>query len=483
MDRDEALKLLKGGIERIREWNQRRRADEAIPDLSDADLSDADLSGANLSGANLSGANLSGANLSAANLSAANLSNADLSDADLSNAILSDANLRGANLSDANLRDANLRGANLSAANLSAANLRDANLRGANLSDADLSNADLSNAILRGANLSNAILSDADLSNAILRGANLSNAILSDAILRGGNLSRANLSNAILSDAILRGGNLSRANLSNANLSRANLSPANLSNAILSRANLRGANLGRANLSGANLGKSQCSGTIFASVDLSEVRGLDSINHSGPSTVGIDTLFRSKGKISDAFLRGCGVPERWIEYLPSLIGMLEPIQFYSCFISYSTKNQDFAERLHSKMQGKGLRVWFSPEDIQGGKKLHEQIDEAIRVYDKLLLVLSPESMNSEWVKTEIRKARKAEIKEKGRKLFPIRLIDFKPIEVWELPDSSGEDLAEEVRKFFIPDFSNWKDHDSFESAFARLLRDLKAEESTGAKPG
>ena len=156
---------------------------------------------------------------------------------------------------------------------------------------------------------------------------------------------------------------------------------------------------------------------------------------------------------------------------------------HSCFISYSTKNQDFAERLHSKMQGKGLRVWFSPEDIQGGKKLHEQIDEAIRVYDKLLLVLSPESMNSEWVKTEIRKARKAEIKEKGRKLFPIRLIDFKPIEVWELPDSSGEDLAEEVRKFFIPDFSNWKDHDSFESAFARLLRDLKAEESTGAKPG
>ena len=54
-----------------------------------------------------------------------------------------------------------------------------------------------------------------------------------------------------------------------------------------------------------------------------------------------------------------------------------------------------------------------PEDIQGGKKPHEQIDEAIRLYDKLLLVLSPESMNSEWVKTEIRKARKAEIKEEA----------------------------------------------------------------------
>ena len=30
----------------------------------------------------------------------------------------------------------------------------------------------------------------------------------------------------------------------------------------------------------------------------------------------------------------------------------------------------------------------------------------------------------------------------------------------------------------IPDFSNWKDHDSFEMAFARLLRDLKSDEST-----
>ncbi len=283
-----------------------------------------------------------------------------------------------------------------------------------------------------------------DLTGANLRGADLSRAYFRDAILRG----------AYLRDAILRG------------------------------ANLRGADLSRANLRGADLEHSECAHTTFADVDLSEVRGLDSIKHLGPSSVGIDTLFRSKGKISDAFLRGCGVPERWIEYLPSWIGMLEPIQFYSCFISYSTKNQDFAERLHSKMRDMGLRVWFAPEDVQGGKKLDEQIDEAIRVHDKLLLVLSPESMNSEWVKTEIRKARKAEGREKRRKLFPIRLVDFETIRDWECFDAdSGKDLGVEIREYFVPDFSNWKDHDAFESVFARLLRDLKAEESTGAKPG
>jgi hypothetical protein len=52
------------------------------------------------------------------------------------------------------------------------------------------------------------------------------------------------------------------------------------------------------------------------------------------------------------------------------------------------------------------------------------------------------------------------------------------IEAWSVPDSTGEDLAEEVRKFFIPDFTRWKNRKAFEAAFARLLRDLQAEEQT-----
>jgi hypothetical protein len=167
---------------------------------------------------------------------------------------------------------------------------------------------------------------------------------------------------------------------------------------------------------------------------------------------------------------------------PNLNGVvLEPIQFYSCFISYSTKNEDFAKRLHGKMRDEGLRVWFAPEDVRGGKKLHEQIDQAIRVYDKLLLILSSESMNSEWVRTEIRKARQAEREENRRKLFPIRLVDFETIRDWECFDAdAGKDLGVEIREYFIPDFSNWKDHDSFEAGFSHLLRDLKAEEATGS---
>ena len=95
---------------------------------------------------------------------------------------------------------------------------------------------------------------------------------------------------------------------------------------------------------------------------------------------------------------------------------------------------------------KGEHEQGTPTNSQG----IEKIDKAIRSYDKLLLVLSEASMKSTWVKTELRRSRLAEKREGRRKLFPIRLIDFKPIEVWELPDGSGEDLAKEVRSTSSP---------------------------------
>ena len=87
-------------------------------------------------------------------------------------------------------------------------------------------------------------------------------------------------------------------------------------------------------------------------------------------------------------------------------------------------------------------------------------------------------MNSEWVKTELRKARQAELREQrpGQKLFPIRLVSLDRIRDWNCFDAdTGKDLAVELREYHIPDFSNWKNHDAFESAFADLLRDLRAQ--------
>lgn len=151
-------------------------------------------------------------------------------------------------------------------------------------------------------------------------------------------------------------------------------------------------------------------------------------------------------------------------------------QFYSCFISYNHNDEDFTKHLHSQMQAVKLKTFYAAEHMKGGQKIYDQIDHAIKFHDRLLLVLSENSMNSEWVKTEIRKARKIEIEENRRKLFPISLVDYDTVRKWECFDAdTGKDLAVELREYHIPDFSDWKDSKSFERKFKKLLDDLKAD--------
>ncbi len=193
---------------------------------------------------------------------------------ELSSAVLSFGELAGGDLSCANLWEANLK----------KADLKDANLKGAELSFANLSEADLSGADLSGANLT-----EVDLSGAILRGA----------ILRGVNG---------------WGGLLKGADLTDADLTDADLSDANLGQTRLERTRLVNTVLGKADLSGAVL-----SDALISKVDLSRVRGLQSVIHETPSMVTTDVLargapadFLQKAGISSAFLqaikKGAGDP-------------------------------------------------------------------------------------------------------------------------------------------------------------------------------
>ncbi|HXD29513.1 MAG TPA: toll/interleukin-1 receptor domain-containing protein [Pyrinomonadaceae bacterium] len=382
----------------------------------------------------------------------------DLSGADLLYLELARADLSKANLGSVDFSYANLIGSNFSNSNVSGAVFVGANLDGADFTGADGSDADFSKA---------------NLTRAYLNSGRFGNAYLADAFLNQANLTDADLNGAVLRGARLDGANLSEADLTEADLRRSNLSGANLSEAFL-----YGANLNEVDLTEADFTQARIGATTFGDTNLSTAKGLDTVEHFSPSTIGIDTLFKSDGKIPDAFLRGAGVPEDFITFVPSLVG--RAIEFYSCFISYSHQDEGFSRRLHSRMRSENLRVWYAPEDLKGGRKLHEEIFRAIQVHDKLLLVLSEDSMKSEWVITEIRRAGRVEREENRRKLFPIRLVDFEAIQKWECFDAdSHKDLAAELREYYIPDFSTWKDHDAFEREFAKLLSALKAEQVEG----
>jgi hypothetical protein len=327
----------------------------------------------------------------------------------------------------------------------------------------DLSGADLDKANLSKANLSKANLSKANLTRANLSKANLTRANLSEANLNAANLFYAKLAGADLSEASLSKANLREANLNAADLELAKLSGANLSGAILIYANLSEASLSEANLSRAKLMK-----TIFSNTGLSKTRGLDICHHLGRSTIDFRTLSGSRN-LPLSFLRGCGLPDIVIDYLPSLRG--DPIQFYSCFISYSTKDQQFADRLHADLQNKGVRCWFAPHDLPIGAKTWDAIDEAIRLRDKLLLILSKASIDSEWVEDEVNKAYAEERSRKEVVLFPIRIDD--------VAMSTAEPWAVKLRdQRNIGDFRLWVKPDKYQKSLERLLRDLKP---SGAK--
>jgi TIR domain/Pentapeptide repeats (8 copies) len=316
-------------------------------------------------------------------------------------------------------------------------------------------------------------LTRADLEDAQLAGVDLHGVNLKRVTLRGANLSRSNLAWANLIHANLSEARLVSANLKDAYLIDTDLHRSDLTDADLQRAQLTEANFSSAILKGTDFTKALVSRLRLCEVDLSAVKGLGEMTHARGSSIDLATLQMSKRSIPDKFLKGVGLSDQFIAYWASLT---EPaIDFHSTFISHSTCDQVFAERLYTDLQAAGVRCWFAPHDIKGGRKIHEQIDEAIRVYDKLLLILSSDSMNSAWVRTEISNARAREVNQNRQVLFPISLVPFSQIQSWNLFDAdTGTDSAREIRQYFIPDFSEWKHHDSYKRVFERLLRDLQA---------
>jgi hypothetical protein len=289
----------------------------------------------------------------------------------------------------------------------------------------------------------------------------------------------ANLSDADLRNTNLESAQLFLADLSNTDIRRADFSFANLREADLMGANLSGADFSFASfietkLTGADVSKATLGGTIFGDTDLTAVRGLETCRHIGRSTIDHWTLAQS-GPLPLAFLRGCGLPDTLIDYLPSLLN--QPFAYYSCFISYASRDHAFAERLYADLQNKGVRCWFAPEDMKTGDRIRPRIDETIHVYDKLLLVLSKTSVASQWVEQEVETALAWEREQDTTILFPVRIDNT----VMTLK-TGWPALIRNSRN--IGDFRRWKTHGVYQKAFDRLLRDLKAadRQPEGARP-
>ncbi len=212
--------------------------------------------------------------------------------------------------------------------------------------------------------------------------------------LRNADLSGANLSFVKLIGTNLSGVNFTRTDLNHADLFEANLSSAafieaNLSDSVLSKTTLYGTQFSGANLFNVNLTNAVSLNSTFADVDLSAVKGLETIRHLGPSTIGLDTFYRTGKPLPNAFLWGCGVPPEFTIPLPS-----EPAKTASYFITHAPEDAVFAGKLYEALQQRGIRSWLDA-------KPSVIATPAARLTDRVLLCASRTSLNSTWIDEEV----------------------------------------------------------------------------------
>lgn len=342
--------------------------------------------------------------------------------------------------------------------------LRGADLDGADLSGIDLKDARLTRANFRGSNLGGARLTRANLSRSTLIGSSLHQATLNE----------TRLTETILMDADLRD-----ADLSSSYLHRTVLATSNLTGAYLYSTYFNEVFLNQSRFTHAALAY-----TTFGSCDLGIAIDLEHANHHGPSTIGIDTIYKSKGNIPEIFLRGCGLSDVDIEFTklsnPELsnervnkilykiyeLRASQVVQISPLFISYSHADGQFVDKLEDSLNNKGIRFWRDVHDMKSGR-METQIDRAIRQNPTVLLVLSEHSLKSDWVEHEVRTARSLEKETEHDVLCPVALDDSWKNSPWP------RRVMEQVMEYSILDFSMWKDDNKFENAFNKLIDGLQ----------
>jgi hypothetical protein len=205
--------------------------------------------------------------------------------------------------------------------------------------------------------------------------------------------------------------------------------------------------------------------------------------HRGPSPISTDTLILSEGKLPDVFLRGCGLSDADIEYArlsnPALsveeidkiltrirdLREAQAVQVSPLFISYNLSNSQFVDKLDEKLRKKGIRYWHDIREIQTGGTEHPA-DRALRHDARVILILSEQALQSDWVEQEVEEARKLEKERKHPMLFLIAL------------DASWKDGRwprrgmEQIKEADILDFSAWREARKFEEMYRTLLERL-----------
>lgn len=299
-----------------------------------------------------------------------------------------------------------------------------------------------------------------------------------------------------LSAASLVAADLRSANLVSTTFRGATLRQANLQNASLIGTILVNTQLQKTNFSNTHFGN-----TVIVASDLSQTVGLKDCYHFKPSYFDPRTV-QNVYLLPVEFLRGVGLSDWEIEqvklYNPNVttseivdisqkifdLRTENPIQFFSCFISYSHSEKAFARKLHDTLQEHGIRVWLDEHQMLPGDDIYEGIDHGIRHWDKVLLCASKDSLTSWWVDNEIDTAFEKErqiFKERAgnqvKALIPLDLDGFMFSDKWK------NAKKKKVLSRVAANFKGWeKDDAKFNAEIQKVIKALRADDMGRENP-
>jgi len=124
------------------------------------------------------------------------------------------------------------------------------------------------------------------------------------------------------------------------------------------------------------------------------------------------------------------------------------------YISYAKPDEAFARSLSEQLARRGFSVWNSREELLPGDNVWLQTGEALKKSKAMVVLISPDSMRSEWVRREIEYAL-GDSNYQGR-VFPVHvrttkdipwiLRHFKTFDARRNATRVGESIAEALRQ-------------------------------------
>lgn len=142
--------------------------------------------------------------------------------------------------------------------------------------------------------------------------------------------------------------------------------------------------------------------------------------------------------------------------------------FKDVFISYGrAESKAFATKLHDRLEGEGLDVWFDQNDIPLGVDFQNQIDEGIEEAHNFIFIIAPHAIKSEYCLREVVLAVK-----RRKRIIPILHIEPTEQVVWDKLHPTISKLnwiyMREQEDKALP-LSDWKSIDDFDAGFEGVM--------------